>query len=58
MKREKQKQKPRKFKKLPDPTTKAYIEQNWKIWMKWQFSILNTKGKSGSDKLSKLFHNP
>jgi hypothetical protein len=23
------------FKKLSDPTTKAYTQQNWKIWMKW-----------------------
>ena len=22
-------------KKLLDPTTKAYTQQNWKIWMKW-----------------------
>ena len=24
-----------KFRKSSDPTTKAYIQQNWKIWMKW-----------------------
>jgi hypothetical protein len=23
------------FKKSSDPTTKFYIQQNWKIWMKW-----------------------
>jgi hypothetical protein len=22
-------------KKSSDPTTKAYTQQNWKIWMKW-----------------------
>jgi hypothetical protein len=21
--------------KSPDPTTKGYTQQNWKIWMKW-----------------------
>ena len=21
--------------KTSDPTTKAYTQQNWKIWMKW-----------------------
>jgi hypothetical protein len=25
----------RKFKKSSNPTTKAYTQQNWKIWMKW-----------------------
>jgi len=38
-------------KKLSDPTTKAYTQPNWKIWMKWTISkqITGTKVKSGSD---------
>jgi hypothetical protein len=46
MKRETSQQKPRKFKKSSDPTTKSYTQQNWKIWMKWTFfsrQIPNTK---------------
>jgi hypothetical protein len=26
------------FKKSSDPTSKAYTQQNWKIWMKWTIS--------------------
>ena len=35
MKRKTLQQKQRKTKKSSDLTTKAYTEQNWKIWMKW-----------------------
>jgi hypothetical protein len=43
-----------------DPTTKAYTQQNWKIWMKWTISrqITGTKVKSGSDKPYKHSHSP
>jgi hypothetical protein len=34
MKRETQQKKLRKFKTSLNPTTKAYIQQNWKIWVK------------------------
>jgi len=46
-------------KKSLDPTTIAYIQQNWKIWMNGQFSrqIPGTKIKSASDKPSKQSHN-
>jgi hypothetical protein len=30
-----QKQKPRKSKKSSDPSTKAYTQQNWKVWREW-----------------------
>jgi hypothetical protein len=47
-------------KKSPDPTTKAYTQQNWKIWMKWTIFLTDTgtKVKSGLDKPSKESHNP
>jgi hypothetical protein len=30
-------------KKSSDPTTKAYTQQNWKIWMKWTIFKTNIK---------------
>ena len=43
------------IKKKSDPTTKAYTQQNWKIWIKW--TIFQTdnkyKVKPVSDKPSK-----
>jgi hypothetical protein len=52
MKREIQQEKLRKFKTSSDPTIKGYIQQNWKIWIKWIIT------KSASDNPSKQPHNP
>ena len=40
-----------------DSTTKAYTQQNWKIWMEWTI-LPGTRVKSGSEQSSKQSHNP
>ena len=48
-------QKLRKFKKLSDPTTKAYTQQSWKIWKKMdEFLYRYLVLKLNQDKINNL----